>query len=92
MPPEPNIYELNANLKNLTDKVDQLYAAEEKYASIQIEILTKIAEQKQVSDYVFFRLSALEESNKKTSAFFFKCTGGLAVIAPFAGWLLTKIF
>lgn len=92
MPQEPNIYELNANVKNLVKKIDELSDAAEKRGAIQTDILTKIAEQKKVSDYIFFRLSALEETSKKTSAFMLKCTGALAVLTPLAGYILSKLF
>lgn len=89
---EPNIYELNANLKNLAEKFDEMSASAEKRGVVQTEILTKIAEQKQVSDYIFYRLSALEETSRRTSAFMLRCTGALACATPLLGYVLSKLF
>lgn len=92
MPPEPNIYELHADIRNVCRTLDEMKHEAQIRGKTQTEILQKLAEHKTLTDYLIQRVSQVEADSRKMTAFVHKCLGVLAVLTPLAGYLLGKIF
>lgn len=99
MPQEPNIYEIRADVKNMSRTLDEMKHEAEERGKIQIQILQKIAEQKTLYDSIIEkfdsfekRLADAESDVEAAKSFIWKCAGALAVLTPVAGYALNKIF
>lgn len=99
MPPEPNIYEIRSDVKNMCRTLDEMKHEAEERGKIQMQILQSLAEQKTLHDSLISkndafekRLAAAEEDIDSVKAFVWKCTGALALLATASGCILSKIF